>query len=121
MLRTAGGATLDDFPKLWGNGGVYFWSRLFNDKLELKAGVNGRFAFSHTGMAFNPEVVAYVPADGPPLGTSSSVDLFLIARIGDAHIHFIWENLTNVKYFTTPVYAGGERALRFGISWEFLN
>lgn len=121
ILQSSGGTTLDEVPKLSGSGGIYFWHTLLHDRLELKGGIKGRFSIAHQGMLFNPEMVAYVPNQSTPLGTTSNIDFFLIARLGDAYIHFIWENLTDVKYFGTPYYPGGERAVRFGLAWEFLN
>jgi len=121
LLRSSGGAALDYDPKLSGNGGIYFWHTLLNNKLEIKTGVEGRFALAHTGLVYNPEVIAYVPGTGPRIGANSSIDFFMIAHIGDAYVHFMWENLTDIQYYGTPFYPGGERALRFGISWEFLD
>jgi outer membrane cobalamin receptor len=121
LLQKSGGATLQAFPKLSGNGGLFFRRKLVNDKLELKTGFKGRFALPYAGFVFNPEMIAYVANAGTPLGTSASADFFLIGHIGDAYIHFIWENLANIRYYGTPYYPGGERAIRFGISWEFLN
>lgn len=121
ITRTQSGGALDDVPRLWARGGIYFWHTLLGGKLELKAGVQGKFALSHKGLAFNPEAVAYVPSPGPALGSSGTVDFSLIAHIGDAYIHFIWENLPDVRYYGIPFTPAGERALRFGISWEFLN
>ena len=121
MLQKSGGATLQAFPKFSGNGGIYFRRKLVNDKLELKTGFKGRFTLPYEGFVFNPEMVAYVANTGTPLGTTASADFFLIGHIGEAYIHFIWENLAGIRYFGTPYYPGGERAIRFGISWEFLN
>ncbi len=121
IVQRSGGATLGAYPKVSGSGGLYFRSRLVNDKLELKTGFKGRFSLGYSGSVFNPEIVAYVTNTGTPLGTSASGDFFLIGHIGDAYIHFMWENLANIRYYGTPYYPGGERAIRFGISWEFLN
>ncbi len=121
LLQTSGGATLNAFPKLSGSGGLFFRRKLVHDKLELKTGFKGRFSLGYSGFVFNPEMIAYVSNSGLPLGTSASADFFLIGHIGDAYIHFIWENLANIRYYGTPYYPGGERAIRFGISWEFLN
>jgi outer membrane cobalamin receptor len=121
LVQKSGGATLEAFPKVSGSGGLFFRSRLVNDKLELKTGFRGRFALGYSGSVFNPEMIAYVTNPGTPLGTSASADFFLIGHIGDAYIHFMWENLANIRYYGTPYYPGGERAIRFGISWEFLN
>jgi outer membrane cobalamin receptor len=121
LLQKSGGATLQAFPKFSGSGGLFYRKKLVNDKLELKTGFRGRFTLPYAGFVFNPEMIAYVANTGTPLGTTASGDFFLIGHIGDAYIHFIWENLAGIRYFGTPYYPGGERAIRFGISWEFLN
>lgn len=121
LVQQSGGATLAAYPKMSGNGGLFFRSMLVNDKLELKTGFRGRFSLGYSGVVFNPEMIAYVTNTGTPLGTSASADFFLIGHIGDAYIHFIWENLANIRYYGTPYYPGTERAIRFGFSWEFLN
>jgi outer membrane cobalamin receptor len=121
IVRTQAGTRIDDVPRLWAHGGVYYWNKLLHDNLELKTGVSGSFMLSHAGDQFNPEVIAYVPSGGPSLGTSGTIDFFLIAHLGDAYIHFIWENLPDIRYYGIPFTPAGERALRFGISWEFLN
>lgn len=112
---------LDEYPHLAASGGIYFWGSLFHDNLELKAGFRGQFRTRYEGAAFNPELPAYITNTSTRLGVASSVDFFLIARIGDAYIHVMWENLTNVQYFTTPFYVADDRGVRFGIAWEFLN
>ena len=121
MLQKSGGATLGAFPKFSGSGGIYFRRKIANDKLELKTGLRGRFTTPYEGLVFNPEIVAYMTNTGASLGTSASADFFLIGHIGDAYIHFMWENIAGIRYYGTPYYPGGERAIRFGISWEFTN
>ena len=121
VIQKSGGATLEAFPKFSGSGGLYYRNRLVNDRLELKTGFRGRFTTPYEGVVFNPEIVAYMANRGTPLGTSASVDFFLIGHIGDAYIHFMWENIAGIRYYGTPYYPGGERAIRFGISWEFMN
>jgi hypothetical protein len=121
IVQTSGGATLQAFPKFSGSGGLYYWRTIAGGKLELKTGFRGRFTSPYAGVLFNPEMIADVSNTGTPLGTSASADFFLLAHIGDAYIHFMWENLANIHYYGTPYYPGGERGIRFGISWEFLN
>jgi hypothetical protein len=121
MIQTSGGFNTQLYPRLWANGGVYYWNTLLNNKLEFKIGFRGRYQSSHLGAEFNPEVLAYVLSNGPLLGQASSGDFFLTAHIGDAYIHLMWENLTNVAYFSTPFYPVLNREIRLGVSWEFLN
>ena len=121
IQRDNGGTTLDQFPRLVGNGGIYFWNKVLKNKLEIKVGIRGRFQSSYVGAEFNPELLAYVPGQGPKLGAGSSADFFLIAHIGDAYIHLMWENLTSIQYYSTPFYPVLDREVRIGISWDFLN
>lgn len=116
-----GGTSLTRYPRYTASGGIYFWQRLLNDNLELKIGFRGRYVSGSHGEQFNPEVLAYVQNTGTPIGFGSSVDGFLIAAIGSAYVHFMWENLTNARYYMTPYYPVLDRAIKFGISWQFLD
>ena len=121
LEQRSNGIVLDDYPHLAASGGIYFWGKLLRGNLELKTGFRGQFRTRYEGDVFNPELPAYVTNTSTRLGVASSVDFFLIARIGDAYIHFMWENLTDIQYFTTPFSVANDRGIRFGIAWEFLN
>jgi len=121
LVQQSGGATVRDLPKLFGNGGVFFWKTMFNDNLNLKVGFRGKYISSSRGQEFNPEVVAYVPGTGPALGQGSTIDFLMIARIDKAYLHLTWENLSNTRYFATPYYPVLDRAVHFGVSWQFLD
>ncbi len=121
LVQQEGGTKLANLPKLSLTGGIYFWDKILQDHLELKAGFRGMYQSSQVGDVFNPEALAYVRNPGTGIGYASTVDFFLIAHIGDAYIHLIWENLPDVQYYSTPFYPGLDRAIRFGVSWEFFN
>ncbi len=115
------GTTLFRYPKYSLQGGVYFRQKLLDDNLDLKIGFKGRYVSGSSGERFNPEVLAYVPNTGTSIGFGSSVDGFLIAGIGNAYVHLMWENLTNARYYITPRYPVLDRAIKLGISWQFLD
>ncbi|MDL1891346.1 TonB-dependent receptor [Sphingobacteriales bacterium CHB3] len=119
--QDGGGNTLAIYPKLSASGGIYLWQKLLNDNLNLKIGFKGRYISGSQGERFNPEVLAYIPNTGTRLGFGSSVDGFLIAGLGNAYVTLMWENLTNSRYYVTPYYPVLDRAVRFGISWQFLD
>ncbi len=108
-------------PRFFGNGGVYFRSALLENRLDLKAGVRGRIATSFYGAAFNPQHLFAVPNTESKIGLASSLDALVVGHIGDAHVFFVWENLLNIQYFTTPYTPALDRVIRFGIYWEFWN
>jgi outer membrane receptor protein involved in Fe transport len=121
FLSRTGGSTPDDLPRVWLSGGAYYRSQLFDSHLDLKAGLRGWYRSRFAGMVFNPQVLAFVPNTGQPLGQASTIDFVLYAHIGDAQIHFLWENLPGISYYASPYYPGLDRVLRFGINWDFWN
>ena len=121
LVQRSGGSTLAAFPKIAGSGGAFYRRRVIGDKLDLKIGFQGRFTGPYAGVRFNPAILAAVANTGTPLGTSASGDFLMIAHLGDAYIHFVWENVAAIRYYGTPWYPGADRGIRFGISWEFLN
>jgi outer membrane receptor protein involved in Fe transport len=121
LQKDENGDRLRTLPAFSGTGGLYYWNTVLDGKLEIKAGIRGRYVSTSAGELFNPEATAYVPNTVYEPGQGSSVDALLFARVGGAHIHFLWTNLTSAKYFLTPFYPVRDRGIRFGIAWEFLD
>jgi hypothetical protein len=87
----------------------------------LKVGFRGKFISAYDGMQYNPQTQQYTgrfATDGKAVGVG---DFVLLFHIGDAYVHFIFENLLSRKYYVTPVFPQLERTLRFGVNWTFLN
>ena len=109
-------------PELYLDGSVYYKNQLVNGNLELKVGFRGRYISQQNGMAPLDESGLYVPyVLLQSFGPSSTADFFLIAKLGDAYLHLIWENLSGNQYMLTPFYPMYDRNVRFGVSWEFWN
>jgi outer membrane cobalamin receptor len=112
----------DEFPSWTGSGGVYFWDTLAGGHLNLKVGFRGSFFTGYEGRGFNEQALLDVPSDGTfTIDPSGRADFFLIAHLGDAYVHFIWENLFNRQYLMRVFYPMPDRGIRFGVSWDFLN
>lgn len=111
-----------EFPAWTGSGGAYFWDTLFHGHLNLKAGLQGSFFSSYPGRGFNEQALVDVPSAGVSLiDPSGTVDFLLIAHLGNAYVHFIWENLLDRHYIMRVFYPMPDRSIRFGITWHFLN
>jgi outer membrane cobalamin receptor len=106
-------------PKYSISGGIYFFDKLINDHLQLKTGLQGTYFTGYNTNGFNQQHQVFSP--GLHIGDTAVLDLLLIAHLGDAYIHFIWENLLNRKYITADFYPMPDRAIRFGVSWDFLD
>ncbi|HZY09681.1 MAG TPA: TonB-dependent receptor [Bacteroidota bacterium] len=109
------------FPKWSADVGVYYWAKLFTNHLNLKLGVQSKLLSSYIGAEFNPQASMYLPNSSSVPNSVGTLDLIILAHIGSAYIHFIWDNILDRQYFITPGYPMTDRALRFGLSWEFLD
>ncbi|HEY6193028.1 MAG TPA: TonB-dependent receptor [Bacteroidota bacterium] len=110
------------FPLWTGSGGIYFWDTLFGGHLNLKVGVRGSFFSAYEGRGFDDLAMTDVPTGAPfPIDPSGKGDFFLIAHLGNAYVHFVWENLTNRQYIMRVFYPMPDRSIRFGVSWDFMN
>jgi outer membrane receptor protein involved in Fe transport len=109
-------------PRWTVSGGVYYWAKLFEDHLNLKAGIRGNYFSAFTGQEFNQQALVYLGGGQSfPIPAAGTLDLVLLARLGDAHLHFVVDNVLDREYVTAAYYPMTQRAFRFGLSWEFLN
>ncbi len=122
LMRVEGdGGTSNALPRTSAQGFVYYRNQILAGALDLQAGVRARFRSAFNGAHLLGEQFLAVPNTRATLGMASSLDLVLVARLGDAYIHILWENVTDTQYFTTPFTPAQDRLLRFGVSWNFLN
>ena len=112
----------NEFPKWTGRGGAWFRDSLLGRHLDLKAGFQGKFFSSFQGRGFDQLAQIDVPTLNPAtIDMAGTVDFLLIAHIGSAYVHFVWENLLDRQYIMRIFYPMPERNIRFGISWDFLD
>lgn len=114
------------YPQWRGQGSLYFRGLLAKGNLDLQAGIRGKFYSTFDGEQINTARAVLVASAGATIsdrqiGNAGTVDIIVVAHIGDAYIHVLWENLTNSAYMLTPFYPMYDRAIRFGVSWEFLD
>jgi outer membrane receptor protein involved in Fe transport len=122
LASTGGGdAPPDRVPKVQARGGLYLRGVFFDGSLDLKTGLRGTFSSSFVGDRFDGAALAWGASRGASAAAWSRADFVLTAGISDAHIDFLWENLTGVKAFAARYYALPERGIWFRIVWEFLN
>jgi outer membrane cobalamin receptor len=93
----------------------------FKDKLDAKFGVRSQFYNRQQGMQFDPQTLSYVQNYTGIIGRSTTIDLFMILKIGDAHISLSWQNVLNVPYYLSPVYPMPGGHIRIGVNWVFLD
>lgn len=108
-------------PRWSGSGELCFWDKIAGGHLDLKTGLRVRAFDSYRALTFHQQYREWLPSGDPRIVGSAVIDYILIARIGDAYIHLLWENLLDRKYVTASFFPMGERQLRFGVSWDLLD
>jgi outer membrane receptor protein involved in Fe transport len=115
------GARLTLYPSIVADGSLYYKGSLARGHFDVITGIRGRYYSGQTGMAPFDYHGVWTVSSEIYFGRTGSVDFFMIGRLGDAYIHFIWENLTGNNYLLAPVYPVYGRNIRFGVTWEFVN
>lgn len=110
-----------EYPRWHGSTALYYRNRVFKDHLDLKTGFRTRFISGFNAPFYNPRIQVFIPQDRQQTDASFIVDFLLLAHLGDAYLHIVWENLANRDYTVTTFYPMPDRAVRFGISWEFFD
>ena len=123
-------------PQFTSIGGIYYIDTLFNRNLKLKTGLNywsigSRYNVSYDFennlaatynwyLASNVRSVPFIPAE--EYNPNFQLDFFLAGQIQDnAIIYFTFENLLGTNYYIIPYYPMRQRAMRFGVAWEFFD
>jgi len=110
------------FPKWTASGGIYYWNKILGNHLDLKAGIQGKYFTNYIGRLFDQQAQVYLPYENSiDIKPNGTIDIVILGHIGNAYIHFIWDNILNRKYIMNNFYPMPERQIRFGISWEFLD
>lgn len=102
-------------------GEVSYRDTFFKEKLDAKFGMRSRFYNRQQGMQFDPQTLSYVQYRTDLLGRSTTLDLFMILKLGDAHISLSWNNILNAGYMLAPIYPMPGRNVRLGVNWVFMD
>jgi outer membrane cobalamin receptor len=102
-------------------GEVSYRDTFFKDKLDAKFGVRSQFYNRQQGMQFDPQTLSYVQYNTSIMGRSTTLDLFMILKIGDAHISLSWLNILNASYILSPIYPMPGGHIRLGVNWVFMD
>lgn len=106
-----------NIPTYQSRNGFYYYDYLFNNNLDLKAGIVLNLIGNQ--ISFSENRNRYYSVSLAPVQT---IDFSLSGTIQKkATLYFIWENLLNKRYILIPYYPMPERNIRFGVSWEFFN
>jgi outer membrane cobalamin receptor len=123
LMRCVQSDTVKTFiPDVILAGEVSYREKFFKEKLDAKFGMRSRFYNrQHEGMQFDPQTLSYSQYTTDLLGRSTTFDLFMILKIGDAYISLSWNNILGAGYMLAPNYPMPGRNIRLGVNWVFFD
>ncbi len=108
-------------PELDLKGDLTFRRLLFDGALDLQISLEGIHFSRYGGTEFNPETYFTSPQHIERVGPGSALNGKIVGKIGDAHVHLVYKNITGSEFMRTPFYPMLQGYFRLGITWEFLN
>jgi outer membrane cobalamin receptor len=108
-------------PDIILSGELSYRGNIIFEHWDGKIGFRSRFFNRQLGMQFDPQTLSYVQYNNDFIGRATTFDLFLILKIGDAHLSLSWNNILNAGYILAPIYPMPGRNVRLGVNWVFMD
>jgi hypothetical protein len=108
-------------PDVLLSGEIAYRGNILFEHWDGKIGLRTLFYNRQRGMQFDPQTLSYVQYNIDLLGRATTFDLFLMLKIGDAHVSLSWNNILNVGYMLGPIYPMQGRNVRVGVNWVFMD
>ena len=109
------------FPRFASFSELSYRDSFGNHAVDLKVAVRLKAISHHDGLQFIPEQLSYAQQNSTLTAGFASVDFSTVARIGDAHVMFVWENPFNVNTMMVPYYPLLGRNIKIGVNWVFFD
>ncbi len=111
-------------PNLFLNSRLYFGKEVFNQTINIQAGLQANYKSSYFAERYNPALRQFYLQSDFEVPAALVIDAFLDFRIDTFAAFIRYEHLnqqTNQGYFTFPNYVGQKKVLSLGITWMFFD
>ena len=109
------------FPRFTSMSELSYRDSFGGNVVDLKVAVRLKAVSHHFGLQFIPLQGSYAQQSSTLTAGFSSVDFYIVAKIGDAHVEFVWENPLNVNTMMVPYYPLLNRNIKLGFNWVFTD
>jgi outer membrane receptor protein involved in Fe transport len=115
------GYSTQPFPRFVSVGELSYSDAFGDHVVDLKVAVKLKAISHHYGLQFIPRQLSFAQQNSALMPGFSSVDLYTVAKIGDVHVMFEWENPFNVNAMMVPYYPLLGRNIKLGVNWIFTD
>ncbi|MBM4160726.1 MAG: TonB-dependent receptor [Ignavibacteria bacterium] len=108
-------------PRFWSHGELSYRASLIDRVLDGKLALRVKMASNQRGLQFVPPLSLFARQTEMTLGSFSTIDLYTVVKLGNAHLTLVWENPMNVDYTLTAFYPMPGRNIKLGVNWVFVD
>jgi len=113
------GSSTQPFPRFSSFSELSYRDVFGDHVVDLKVAVRLKAISRHDGIQFIPQQLSYTQQNSILTPGFSTIDFYTVAKIGDAHVTFVWENPFSVNAMTVPYYPLLGRNIKLGVNWIF--
>jgi len=117
----AQGRSALQMPHLTSTGEFSYRDMFFNGDLDLKVAVRWKVLTRHLGPQFVPRMLVFAQQSIIEMPAFTTLDLYGVARIGNAYLALTLENPLNTTMMVLPYYPLMNRNIKLGVNWEFTD
>jgi outer membrane cobalamin receptor len=115
------GNSTQPFPRFASFSELSYRDTFGDHVVDLKVAVRLKAISHHYGLQFIPQQLSFTQQNSTLMPGFSSLDFYTVAKIGDAHVTFLWENPLNVNTMMVPYYPLLGRNIKLGVNWVFTD
>jgi outer membrane cobalamin receptor len=109
------------FPRFTSISELSYRDTFGDNVVDLKVAARLKAVSHHNGLEYVPQQGSYAQQNYTLTAGFSSVDFYVVAKIGDAHLTLVWENPLNVNTMIVPYYPLLGRNIKLGVNWVFTD
>ena len=110
-----------DIPQITSVSELSYRDQLVGGELDLKGAIRLKAVSHHRGLQFVPRLGMFAEQGFSEMPGFTSLDFYVVAKIGDAYLTFEWENPINVNTMVIPFYPLMDRNIKVGLNWVFTD
>lgn len=123
---TGPAADIFRMPELFIISTFYYTNFLFNDKLQVRIGVDMHYQTAYFADDYDPVLMQFHLQNNFEIPEYVMADFFVNFKVKSARIFLKYTNISeaagiNPGYFPTPFYTGQRGTFDLGISWQFYD
>ncbi len=116
-----GGSAAPIIPRVASVSELSYRDQFGGGQLDLKAAFRLKAVSHHQGLQFVSSLGQFAGGNLSEMPGFTSLDFYLVAKLGDAYVTFEFENPVGVNTMVIPFYPLMDRNIKVGVNWVFMN